>query len=105
MKNYNIERRNFKTQNISIKCSQNEKERIIRNAKKQNKSISQYVVDCAMAAQENRKTRDKKRASQMVCNQVLLEQLKNILAQRPDDAEVNETMKLLEEGMNRLWEN
>ena len=105
MKYHNFEREDFKNQNISIKCSQNEKERISRNAKKRNKSVSQYMVDCAMAAHENRKNRDKKRASQMVCNQVLLEQLKNILAQRPDDAEVNETMRLLEEGMNRLWEN
>lgn len=41
----------------------------------------------------------------MVSNQVLLEQVKNTLSQKLDDAEVSETMKLLEEGMDRLWEN
>lgn len=105
MKYDHMDRRMFKTQNISIKCSQSERKTIYRNAEKQKKSVSQYLVDCAMAAQENRKSRDKKRASQMVSNQVLLEQVKNTLSQKLDDAEVSETMKLLEEGMDRLWEN
>lgn len=93
-----------RTEIICIKCSPKEKEKIMGEAEKQQKSISTYALDCTLAGKERRSSRDRKRAKQMVLNQEMVNQLVRNIREEDWDKVKNITNELIK-GEGKLWEN
>lgn len=93
-----------KNETISIRVSVEEKRRIKEKARKENKSISGYVADAAIAGLERKNSRDKKRVVQMVKNQEILNDVFRLARQMEVKGEFYEKLEELMKGENELWQ-
>lgn len=92
---------------ITTRCTKKEKTVIARQAKAQNKSISEYMLGCSMAKLERRRDKDRKRMAQIIENQETLNKLEGCLENIESESDLSEVQKLLEElrrGEKLLWD-
>lgn len=93
-----------KDKTISIRVSGKEKKKITEKAKKENKSISEYVADSAIAGLERKNGKDKKRVAQMVRNQEILNDIFRQMWETETGGELYEKIMELTEGEKELWQ-
>ena len=93
-----------KDETITIRVSAEEKRRIKEKARKENKSISGYVADAAMAGLERKSSRDKKWIVIMVKNQEILNDIYRMAYENELDGEVYEKLEEMMKGENELWQ-
>ena len=92
-----------KDQTICIRVSGEEKRRIKEKAAGENKSVSEYVADAAMAGLERRNSRDRKRVAELVKRQDILNGISR-LAETTADEELRKKLAELMEGEKKLWQ-
>ena len=91
---------------ITIRCSSEEKEKIARKAEKEGQSISNYMLDTAMAGLERRKNQKKKIVRYMVESQQVKNEMYQYLQseQECDKQKVLVFLNKIAEKENKLWE-
>lgn len=93
-----------KDQTICIRVSGEEKRRIKEKAAGENKSVSEYVADAAMAGLERRNSRDRKRVAELVKRQDILNGLFRLAEKTTADEELRKKLAELMEGEKKLWQ-
>lgn len=97
-------RADWKDVAITARVTKEEKEKIKKQAKKEGKSASQYVIDAALAGMERRSSKDKKRAGILADNQNILNDIFKLLLDESIPKELCEKIVELAEGENKLWQ-
>ena len=93
-----------KTEIICNRCTKNEKEILERKAKSQGKSISEYIIDSALAGAERRTIKDKKRIAQMVRCQEQCNILQNCIHTDAPKQQIQKEIQKLNEEVLMLWD-
>lgn len=93
-----------KDKTISIRLTAEEKERIKEKAKRENKSVSEYAADAALAGLERKSSKNKKMIAQMVRNQEALNEIFEIAKETEITDGLKEKIMKLVEGENKLWQ-
>lgn len=97
-------RETCKDATITVRVSSEEKNKIKKKAKKENKSASEYILDAAMAGLERRNSKDKRRVVQMVRNQEILNDIFELSGTTDIATELQDKIRELMEGENGLWQ-
>ena len=99
--------RNTKDANMTLRCTKEEKERIVRKAKQDGKCIGEYLLDSAIAGSERRSKKTAKRIAQLVKQQEAFNRLYESIQKNPEETEREEILKKFEEVRiegKKLWE-
>ncbi len=89
---------------ITARCLKKDKEIIIQKAKKQNKSVSEYMIDSALAGTERHRTKERKRTVILIKEQEQLNRLQECLDNDAPKQVLQEEIKKLIEGSLKEWE-
>ena len=99
--------RNTKDANMTLRCTKEEKERIVRKAKQNGKCTGEYLLDSAIAGCERRSKKSAKRIIQVVNQQEALNRLYESIRTIQNEEKRKELSKKFEETAEewrRLWE-
>lgn len=91
---------------ISIRCSEEEKNRISNKAIKKGESVSRYMLDCAIAGLERKSPKEKKRVTRSVKQQQEFNDICDEIKNRTEPftpEEVMDIIKKIERGARDLW--
>lgn len=96
-----------KDKTLSIRCTAIEKETLERYAKKEEKSLGAYLIDCAYAKYERHRSRDRKQLVSLIETQELLNEL--IYKCRTSSEEITsdvllETLTKIYESESKIWQ-
>ncbi len=90
---------------LSIRCSEDEKNLLLRSAEKRGKNISRYILDSALAGNERKSDKEKRRVVVMIENQMKCNDIYTYMESDNCSMEVLKKMvKDLLEGGGRIWE-
>ena len=90
---------------LSIRCSEDEKNLLLRSAEKRGKNISRYILDSALAGNERKSDKEKRRVVVMIENQMKCNDIYTYMESNNCSMEVLKKMvKDLLEGGGRIWE-
>ena len=98
-----------KTQKISIRCSTEERELIVKEAKKANKSISDYLLDTHVPGRVSKKelkAREREKITKIITVQQAINTMDRYLTENPNgcDHEFRKLFESLKKKGNLLWE-
>lgn len=93
-----------KSENMSIRLTVQEKEKIEREAKRKNMSVSNYLVKKATDTSNIRSSRENERICQLVWVENAKEQLEREISEKCKDERVLEKFKNLNEEIRKLWQ-
>lgn len=98
---------NTKDANMTLRCTKEEKERIVKKAKQNGKCIGEYLLDSAIVGCERRSKKSAKRISQVVKQQEALnglyESIKTIQNEKKRE-ELLENFKETVGEWKKIWE-
>ncbi len=94
----------WKDTTITARVTEEEKNKIKKQAEKERKSASQYMLDAAMAKMERRSSKDKKRVRALMDNQNTLNDIFKRLQEESVSEELYKKIVELAEGENKLWQ-
>lgn len=94
----------WKDTTITARVTEEEKKKIRKQAEKEYKSASQYMLDAALAKMERRSSKDKKRAKMLANNQNVLNDIFKKLQEESVSEEFYKKIVELAEGENELWQ-
>lgn len=90
---------------LSIRCSEDEKNLLLRSAEKRGKNISKYILDSALADNERKSDKEKRRVVILIENQMKCNDIYTYMESDNCSMEVLKKMvKDLLEGGGRIWE-
>lgn len=95
---------NQKTEFMSVRCTHKQKEVIEKRAKKIEKSLSEYMIDCAIAGTERKRNKDKKRAVKLIQKQEKINEIMRHLESKEELSASEQIIKKLL-GEIDLWGN
>ena len=97
-----------KDKTLSIRCTAIEKETLERYAKKEEKSLGSYLIDCAYAKYERHRSRDRKQLIALIETQeqinMLIYNLKTSTTEIPPELFL-ETLKKIYESESKIWQH
>lgn len=94
----------WKDETITARATAEEKKKIKKQAEKENKSASQYMLDAALAKLERRSSKDKKRVRALMDNQNILNDIFKRLQEESISEELYKKIVELAEGEYKLWQ-
>ena len=92
---------------ISIRCTEEEKNKISNKAIKKGKSVSKYIVDCAIAGLERKSSKEKKRVTSSVKQQQEFNDICDEIKNRTEPftpEEVMDIIKNFERSARDIWQ-
>lgn len=98
-----MKEKNKKTEYITLRCTKKEKELLERKSKNQEKALSEYVLDCAIAGTERRRCKDRKHIVRTIENQEIINGIHKSLFESKDFGNVGQMICKEIEGVN-LWD-
>jgi len=87
---------------VTVKCTKDEKLQIDSAAQKNNKTTSSYVLECGLAGKERRRSKDRKRATELVLQQ---ERINGLYRQvhKDTDKKLKSAIEQIIRGELSLW--
>ena len=101
---HSSKKKELKTKSISVRCTESEYERLKTLAEKNNKKISDYILDEKIALRKRVTKKDRSRMTTVVELQQRLNELMDLASCKDIDEEMKSRIKDFAEDYLNLWE-